>query len=189
MVQMLRHLKVIFYWLRMKLKCITPLKKEEIRRSSVLSTQHCVYLTWKVAVSTCPSDTNTHLAFLKELKPHNIQKEWGWEYSFTFFFFVFLFFSDKWHPDSWKKKCWGPWTDFSVIKIKCVGLDKDRHLTFYFWTPMRATPPPLRLCHDCCCWVFFPSLEMSYIKDSIWHKQKLISSMCTQHIGWQIEMV
>lgn len=140
-------------------KCITPFKKEEIRRLSVLSTQHCVYLTWKVAVSTCPSDTNTHLAFLKELKPHNIQKEWGWQYSFTLFFCFFLT-NDTLTVG--KKNVGGPWTDFSVIKIKCVGLDKDRHLTFYFWTPMRATPPPLRLCHDCCCWVFFPSLEMSY---------------------------
>ena len=70
----------------------------------------------------------------------------------TQFHFFFFFFSDKWHPDSWKK-CWGPWTDFSATKIKCVGVDKDRHFAFYFWTPMRAltnaTPPPLRLCHDC----------------------------------------
>lgn len=90
-------------------------------------------------------------------------------------------FSDKWHPDSWEKKCWGPWTDFSVIKIKCVGLDKDRHFTFYFWTPTRAltnaTPPPLRLCHDCFC---SPEMSYSYRGDnSIWHKQTPTSSKCT----------
>lgn len=94
--------------------------------------------------------------------------------------FHFFFF---WQMTPWQlEKCWGPWTDFSVTKIKCVGVDKDRHFAFYFWTPMRAltnaTPPPLRLCHDC---FFFLSRNVINLRGdkSIWHKQTPASSKCT----------
>lgn len=137
-VQMLRHLKGIFYWLRMKLKCITPLKKEEIRRSSVLSTQS-VESTWKVAVSTCPSDTNTHLAFLKELKPHNIQKEWGWEYSFTFLFFCFFLTNDTLTVG---KKMLGSLNRFLSYKNKMCWIRQRQTSYILLLNPNESHPTP-----------------------------------------------
>lgn len=113
-----------------------------------------VCLRWQVTVLLCASHTHPPPCVFETAITSQHTEGLGVGIQFHFFF------SDKWHPDSWKK-CWGPWTDFSVTKIKRVGLDKDRHFTFYFWTPMRAltnaTPPPLRLCHDC-----FFSPEMSY---------------------------
>lgn len=137
-VQMLRHLKGIFYWLRMKLKCITPLKKEEIRRSSVLSTQS-VESTWKVAVSTWPTDTNTHLAFLKELKPHNIQKEWGWEYSFTFLFFVFFWQMTPWQLE---KKMLGSLNRFLSYKNKMCWIRQRQTSYILLLNPNESHPTP-----------------------------------------------
>lgn len=134
--------------------------KEEVRRSAkgLSAGQHdhvvcvCVFEVTGRHVHVC----SLHAPTLRVSNSYNLTtyRRTGGGDSVSLFFF-----SDKWHPDSWKKKCWGPWTDFSVTKIKCVGLDKDRHLHSTFepqWEHLtNATPPPLRLCHDC----FFFSLQ------------------------------
>lgn len=47
----------------------------------------------------------------------------------------------------------GPLNRFLSHKNKMCWIRQRQTFTFYFWTPMRAvtnaTPPPLRLCHDC----------------------------------------
>lgn len=81
----------------------------------------------------------------------NIQKDWGWE-------FTFFLTSDTLAVG---KNVGVPEQIFSVIKIKCV--EQDSYI-FYFWTSVtaNATPPPLRLCHNCFVFFCFYSPEMSY---------------------------
>lgn len=133
--------------------------KEEVRRSAKVfsvgqrMTIKCACLRYQVALSSCaPLTPPPPRSFETAITSQHTE---GLGVGIQFHFFLT---NDTLTVG--KKKCWGPWTDFSVTKIKRVGLDKDRHFAFYFWTPMRAltnaTPPPLRLCHDC-----FFSPEMS----------------------------
>ena len=122
----------------------------------VLCQLKVIFGEWDVIVPHVRTTTHSHLTTWKQ-HAMDITEGLGVEIQFHFFFSL----SDKRHP--WQlEKCWGLWTDFSVTKIKCVDLDKDRHFKSYFWTPMRAltnaTPPPLLL-YNC---FFVLSSQMSY---------------------------
>lgn len=104
-------------------------------------------LSEQVAASTCVPRTPPTCIFLTSQHTEGL----GVEIQVFFFFLL----TTPWQLEYML----GPLNRFLSHKNKMCWIRQRQTFTFYFWTPMRAvtnaTPPPLRLCHDCVFFSFF----------------------------------